>query len=294
MKKTIGFVGLGVMGRPVALNLCKAQVPLLVYDVNSDACAPLIEAGAQYATLKEIGTQCEIILLMVPNGQIVESILWGEDGLADHLQKGSLICDMSSISATQAVTFARRLEEQGHGHYMDSPVSGGETKAIRGELTIMAGCTEQQFHTMLPYYQIIGTSYTRMGEIGSGCVAKFCNQIMVTANIAAICEAAAFAEKFGLDLDLLFQVMKNGSAYSAMMESRTSKLIARDFVPGAAINIHLKDIRNIVNMAQKYEIDLPITNTIQKILEEHADGGNGQLDSSSLLLYFEKQFHCGS
>lgn len=287
----VGFIGLGIMGRPIAENLCRAGVQVTVFDANPEACRPLKEAGAAVAdSLDELAKSCKTIMMIVPNGQIVESILFGKAGLCQSLQEGALICDMSSVSAKQAQSFAKRLKASSGAEYMDSPVSGGEPKAISGDLTIMAGCSEEQFARMEPYYAIIGAAWNRVGDVGKGSVAKFCNQIIVTANIAAICEAAAFAEKNGMDLRLLFDVLKIGSANSSMMSSRTEKILNRDFRPGGPIETHLKDIRNVLKSADQLGVKLPIAQELEKMLAEHSEAGNGRMDSSSLLLYYEKEF----
>ena len=147
---------------------------------------------------------------------------------------------------------------------------------------------------MEPYYQIIGAAWNRVGDVGMGSVAKFCNQIIVTANIAAICESVAFAEKNGMDLKLLFDVLKIGSANSNMMASRTEKILHRNFKPGGPIDTHLKDVRNILKSADELNVELPITRELEKMLAKHSEAGNGRLDSSSLLLYYEKNFGIGS
>lgn len=293
MERPVGFIGLGIMGRPMALNLSRAGVPLLVYDLNPAAVKPLTENGAKAAgSVKEIGEKCALIFFSLPNGQIVEETIFGAQGLVSSLHPGTLLCDMSSITMTQAIYFAQRLRQEADCGYMDSPVSGGEQNAIKGTLTIMAGCSPKQFEQMRPYYEIIGSSFHRMGDVGMGCVAKLCNQIIVTSNITAICEAAAFAEKFGVDLDVLFRALRCGSAYSAMMENRWAKLCQRDFVPGATINIHLKDMRNVLGTAKEAGMGaMPVSDALERILEEHSGAGNGLLDSSSLLLYYERLFN---
>lgn len=292
MEHQVGFIGLGIMGRPMALNLARAGVKLLVYDVNPAALTPLVEIGAQAAgSVKEIGAGCGLIFFSLPNGQVVEQTLFGGDGLAGSLQPGTLICDMSSITMEQAVRFAQRLHREAECEYMDSPVSGGEQSAIKGTLSIMAGCTPEQFERMRPYYEIIGSSCHRMGDVGMGCVAKLCNQIIVTSNITAICEAAAFAEKFGVSLDVLFDALRCGSANSAMMENRSDKLFRRDFTPGATINIHWKDMRNVLCAAEEAGVEeMPVSRVLERILAEHSGAGSGLLDSSSLLLYYERLF----
>ena len=290
MNQPIGFVGLGIMGRPIVRNLCRAGLSLRVYDVNPDACAALEEYGAKRGTLCEIAETCDLIMLCLPNGKIVHSVLFDEDGLCGFLRPSCLVCDMSSVSTFEALLFSRELFRRSGASYVDSPVSGGEQKAISGKLTIMAGCTEEQFQQLTPYYCIIGEAFHRVGPVGQGCLAKLCNQIIVTANIAAICEATAFAEKHGLDLSLLFEILKIGSADSAMLESRMPKLIARNFSPGGAIHTHLKDVRNVLAEAEDVGVELPITRVMERLLEACQANGNGELDSSSMLLFYEKEF----
>lgn len=288
MKQTVGFIGLGIMGRPIASNLCRAGFPVMVYDVNPDACIPLEQLGAVCGSIRQLTEACDVIMMILPNGAIVHSVLFDEGGLCDTLRPGTLVCDMSSVSTAQAVSFAQKLAARTGAAYIDSPVSGGELKAISGKLTIMMGGTEEQFQTMLPYYQAISAACHRVGDVGQGCLAKLCNQIIVTSNIAAICEASAFAEKHGMDLSLLFDVLRIGSADSAMLESRIPKLLARDFRPGGVIRTHLKDMRNVLAEADSVGVELAISSLLETILASHESDGNGALDSSSLLLYFEK------
>lgn len=290
MERLVGFIGLGIMGRPMARNLCRAGIPLIVNDTNRDACTALEQNGAKYGTLREIAQTCELIMMCLPNGSVVRSVLFDPGGLGEYLSSKALICDMSSISTAEALDYAGQLKHCCGASYVDSPISGGEQKAIRGELTVMAGCSEEQFQMLRPYYQAIASAYHRVGGVGQGCLAKLCNQIIVTANITAICEAFAFAEKHHMDLPLLYEVLRIGSADSAMLESRISKIVKRDFTPGGAIKTHLKDIRNILEEAKYVGVDLPLTNLLADVLAEHTAEGNGGLDSSSLMLYYEKRF----
>lgn len=289
MDKPVGFIGLGIMGRPIASNLCKAGFPVMVYDVNPEACVPLEQLGAKRSSMRDIAETCDVIMMILPNGAIVHSVLFDEGGLCENLRAGTLVCDMSSVSTAQAVSHAKELSERCGAAYIDSPVSGGEMKAISGKLTIMMGGSEEQFQTMLPYYSAISAACHRVGPVGQGCLAKLCNQIIVTSNIAAICEATAFAEKHGMELSLLFDVLRIGSADSAMLESRIPKILERNFRPGGAIKTHLKDIRNVLAEAEAVGVDLPISDLLCEMLAEHEADGNGLLDSSSLLLYFEKK-----
>lgn len=289
MKQTVGFIGLGIMGRPIASNLCRAGFPVMVYDVNPDACIPLEQLGAVRGSIRTLAESCDVIMMILPNGAIVHSVLFDVGGLCDALRPETLVCDMSSVSTAQAISFAKELSARTGASYIDSPVSGGELKAISGKLTIMMGGTEEQFQTMLPYYQAISAACHRVGDVGQGCLAKLCNQIIVTSNIAAICEATAFAEKHGMDISLLFDVLRIGSADSAMLESRIPKLLSRDFRPGGAIKTHLKDIRNVLAEAEAVGVELEISSLLEKLLASHEADGNSHLDSSSLLMYFEKE-----
>lgn len=290
MSQPIGFIGLGIMGRPIASNLCKAGFSLLVHDAVPSACDPLVALGAQRSSIKEIAETCSIIMMILPNGQIVHSVLFDEGGLCDFLPSTALVCDMSSVSPVQAIAFANEMKARTGAAYMDSPVSGGETKAIAGTLTIMSGCSQEQFETMRPCFDAVGAACHRVGDVGQGSLAKLCNQIIVTANIAAVCEATAFAEKHDMDISLLFDVLRIGAANSAMLETRIPKILARDFRPGGHIKTHLKDIKNVLAEAESVGVELPITNVLNTLLQEHNDGGNGTLDSSSLLLHYEKEF----
>lgn len=287
----IGFIGLGIMGRPIALNLLKNGTDLTVFDVNPAACEPLVAAGAKKAdSLIKLAENCDIIMMIVPNAAIVESILFDENGLAGILHAGQLVCDLSSLNPQQSQSISKKFSERCGAEYVDAPISGGEVKAISGQLTIMMGGSEEQFKRMSPYFSFIGANWNRMGGVGKGSLTKLCNQIIVTSNIAAVCEATALAEKNNMDLNLLFNVLKDGSANSFMMTSRIGKITNRDFTPGGPIATHLKDIRNVLSEGKELGVDLPISTVLEKMLAENNDDGNSRCDSSSLLLWYEKKF----
>lgn len=211
----IGFIGLGVMGGPIASNLVKNGVDLTVFDVNQTACDPLVAIGAKKAdSLKQIAENCDIVMMIVPSAAIVESILFDANGLTNYLHPGQIVCDLSSLNPHQSEKICKKVKEHCGAEYVDMPISGGDVKAKSGKLTIMMGGNEEQFKRMTPYFPFIGANWNLMGPVGKGCLTKLCNQIIVTSNMAAVCEATALAEKCGMDLPLLFDVLKDGSANS--------------------------------------------------------------------------------
>ena len=194
----VGFIGLGIMGRPMAKNLVKAGVELLVTDLNKEAVADVVAAGAKEASYQEIGEACEIVFTIVPNGDIVKSILFDENGVASTLKAGSIVCDMSSVTPVESKECYTRLKEKGVG-FVDAPVSGGEPGAIAGTLAIMAGGDEKDFNALKEYFDILGSSALLIGESGSGSVTKLANQIIVNNTIAVVSEAFVLATKAGAD-----------------------------------------------------------------------------------------------
>lgn len=285
MRCKIGFIGLGIMGKPMAARLLANGVQLMVYDIDPHASSNIVNHGAQNSTLQEIGEQCRIVFLMLPNGPIVKSLIFCPNGLASYLKVGNLICDMSSVTPNEAKECSDRLKSIGCS-YIDAPVSGGEIKAISGELTFMVGATETDFNIILPFLKMMGSGQHHMGLPGSGSAAKLCNQIMTTANITAVCEAFALAKYLGLDLKQLFEAVRIGSAGSAMLENRIEKIINHNYIPGAKVSTHLKDINNVICVTEQLQISLPISKVLQQIIEKHASLGYADSDSSSLFEFF--------
>ncbi len=200
----IGFIGLGIMGRPMALNLLRKGVPLMVNGIVEEAVAVLTEAGAEYGDYASIAAQCPIIFTILPNGPIVDMALFSETGLATHLKPGQIVSDLSSVSPYEARSFGERLERIGV-HFVDCPVSGGEPKAMDGTLSFMAGGSADVFEKLKPYYLKMGASAILTGPVGSGCVTKLANQIIVNMNIASLSEALVLAQKAGAAPDVFLQ-----------------------------------------------------------------------------------------
>ena len=204
MKMKVGFIGLGIMGRPMAKNLLNAGVELLVSDLNKEAVADVVAAGAKEATYAEIGEQCGRIIIMVPSGAISKSILFDEDGVASTIKEGTVVCDMSSVTPVESKECYEGLKDKGVG-FVDAPVSGGEPGAVAGTLAIMAGGDQEDFDAMKEYFDILGSSALLIGGSGSGSVTKLANQVIVNNTIAVVSEAFVLATKAGADPEKVYQ-----------------------------------------------------------------------------------------
>lgn len=286
MKKA-GFIGIGIMGKPMALNLLNAGVPLVVYDLNEEAVKEAAAAGAEYACPKDMGDLCDIIFTILPNGDIVQEVLFGEQGAAQGLKEGSLVVDMSSVTPVQSRTWGKRLKERGCG-FIDSPVSGGEPGAVNGTLAFMAGGEEEDFKKALPYFEIMGSSALLIGPNGSGAVTKLANQIIVNLNIAAVSEALVLAAKAGADPQLVYEAIRGGLAGSAVLDAKAPMMISRNFRPGGKISINHKDIKNVLATAHEIDVPLPFTAQLYEVMQALKVGGHMGDDHSGIVQYFEQ------
>lgn len=283
----IGFIGLGIMGRPMVKNLLKAGEEVLVNDLNKDAVADVVAAGATEADYATIGAECPTIITMVPNGAIVQSILFGEGGVASTVKEGALVCDMSSVTPVESQTCYSKLKEQGV-RFLDAPVSGGETGAIAGTLAIMCGGDQADFDAMQPIFDILGSSAILIGPSGSGSTAKLANQMIVNNTIAVISEAFVFATKAGADPEKVFEAIRGGLAGSAVLEQKIPKILARDFKPGGPIRINHKDIKNCVASAHAIVVPIPYTAQLYEIMQTLKVHGHMNDDHGGIVQYFEK------
>lgn len=284
--KQVGFIGLGIMGKPMVKNLLKAGCDVMVSDLNQAAVDELVEAGATSGSYAQIGAACDIVFTMLPHGDIVQSVLFGEEGVASALTAGKIVCDMSSVTATQSTTCYEKLETLGVG-FMDAPVSGGEPGAVEGTLAIMCGGDENVFEALRPYFDIMGSSALLVGPSGSGSVCKLANQIIVNLNICAVSEALVLATKAGADPMKVYQAIRGGLAGSAVLDAKAPMICARDFKPGGKISINHKDIKNV--LATAHEIDVPLPFTAQLFEVQQALKAHGHLDDdhSGYVQYFE-------
>ena len=282
----IGFIGLGIMGKPMAKNLLKAGVELLVCDLNKEAVKEVTAEGAEAGSYAQIGEQCEIIFLILPNGDISKSVLFDENGVASTLTEGKIVCDMSSVTPVESKECFDRLMAQGVG-FVDAPVSGGEPGAIGGTLAFMAGGRQEDFDALMPYFEIMGSSAVLIGDSGSGSVTKLANQIIVNNTIAIVSEAFVLATKAGADPVKVYEAIRGGLAGSAVLDAKVPMMVERNFVPGGKISINHKDIKNVVNTAHALDVPIPYSAQLYEILQTLKVHGHMNDDHAGIVQYFE-------
>ena len=282
----VGFIGLGIMGRPMAKNMVKAGVELLVTDLNREAVADVVAAGAQAADYAQIGAECDVIFTIVPNGDIVKSVLFAENGVVSTVKTGGVVCDMSSVTPAESKECYKRLQEKGVG-FVDAPVSGGEPGAVAGTLAIMAGGDEKDFEVLKPYFDILGSSALLIGKSGTGSVTKLANQIIVNNTIAVVSEAFVLAVKAGADPERVYQAIRGGLAGSAVLDAKIPMIVERNFKPGGPIRINHKDIKNVVNTAHAIDVPIPYTAQLYEILQSLKVHGHMEDDHGGIVQYFE-------
>ncbi len=283
----VGFIGLGIMGKPMARNLFKAGHTLAVYDVNPPAVAEMANSGAAPCeSAKDVAARSEVTITMVPDGPQVEAAVMGPKGALEGATTGSIIVDMSSISPLVAKKVGEACAAKGV-EFLDAPVSGGEPKAVDGSLAIMVGGKRRVFDKVLPLFQTMGSSATLTGPVGAGNVTKLANQIMVAVNIAAMGEALVLATKAGLDPEVVFNAVKGGLAGSMVLNAKAPMVISRNFNPGFRIRLHQKDLRNALLAAEAMNVSLPFTSLAQQILVALMNNGRGDLDHAAIATFIE-------
>ena len=282
----IGMIGLGIMGCPIAKNLCAAGADLTVFDLDQQRVEQLKALGASAGSYADIARTCDVILMILPNGSISKQVLFGEGGLASALTPGKLVCDMSSVTPGESRACHEGLAKLGVG-FVDAPVSGGETGAIAGTLAIMCGGSQADFQRLKPVFHIIGSSALLVGGPGSGSTTKLANQIIVNLNIAALSEALVFAAKAGVDPMMVFQAIRGGLAGSAVMESKAPSICARNFTPGGTIKINHKDIGNVLASAHELDVPVPFTAQLYELQQTLKAWGDFGDDHGAYVKYFE-------
>ena len=286
--KKIGFVGLGIMGKPMAKNLLKAGYELVVFDINQEAVAEVVAAGAVKAeNAKEVAAKSEAVITMLPNSPHVKTAVLGENGVLAGAKPGLILIDMSSIAPLAAQEVAAAVAKQGV-EMLDAPVSGGEPKAIDGSLSIMVGGKQEIFDRCVELLSKMGKSVVRCGDIGAGNTTKLANQIIVALNIAALSEALVLATKAGVDPELVFNAIRGGLAGSTVMEAKAPMILAGNFKPGFKIDLHIKDLANAIETGHDVGVPLPLTSSVMEILEALKVDGKGQNDHSGIAMYYEK------
>lgn len=287
MNSIIGFIGLGIMGKPMSRNLLKAGRRLVVYDLEPAPVEELIAAGAaRGACSRDVAARSDFIVTMLPDGPDVERAVLGPDGALEGARPGSVIIDMSSISPLVSQKVGKACAAKGV-EFLDAPVSGGEPKAIDATLAIMVGGKPEIFEKALPVLQAMGSSVTLTGPVGAGNVTKLANQIMVACNIAAMGEALVLATKAGLDPEVVFNAVKGGLAGSTVLNAKAPMAIARNFKPGFRIRLHQKDLRNALLAAESLKVPLPLTSMVQQMLMALMNEGKGDLDHSAIVNFIE-------
>ena len=283
----VGFIGLGIMGKPMALNLIKGGHTLFL---NSRSGVPkeLTDAGGKAcASAKEVAQQADVIITMVPDTPDVEKVLFGAGGVAEGLSKGKTVVDMSSISPIETKAYAKKINDLGCD-YIDAPVSGGEVGAKNAALTIMCGARQAAFDRVKPLFDLMGKNITLVGGNGDGQTCKVCNQIIVALNIEAVSEALVFASKAGADPAKVRQALMGGFAASRILEVHGERMIKRTFDPGFRIELQQKDLKLALQGARAMGVSLPNTATAQELFNSCAANGGAKSDHSAMVKALER------
>ncbi|GMA99941.1 2-hydroxy-3-oxopropionate reductase [Pelosinus sp. IPA-1] len=284
----IGFIGLGIMGKPMSKNLLKAGYDLIVVDRNQSAVDEVVAAGAKSApTAKAVAEQADIIITMLPNSPHVKEVVLGENGLLEGAKEGTVFIDMSSIAPLVSRELSAKLAEKGV-EMLDAPVSGGEPKAIDGTMSVMVGGKQEVFDKCYPVMKSMAGSVVRTGEIGAGNVTKLANQVIVALNIAAMSEALVLASKAGVEPELVYQAIRGGLAGSTVLDAKAPLVMDRKFDPGFRINLHIKDLNNALETSHDMGVPLPLTAAVMEMMQALKVDDMGDADHCSLVRYYEK------
>jgi 2-hydroxy-3-oxopropionate reductase len=284
----VGFIGLGIMGRPMALNLLRAGYPLVVHNRTREKESELVKAGAEAAdSPRRVASACEVLITMLPDSPDVEAVYFGEDGVLVSAREDQLLIDMSSIAPSVARAVAAAAAEVG-ADALDAPVSGGDVGARDGTLSIMVGGSEAGFNRARPLFDVLGKTVVHMGEAGAGQTAKACNQILVAVTIEAVSEALVLASKAGVDPDRLIDVLSGGLAGNRVMEVRRRNFLEHDFTPGFKLELHHKDLGIALRTARELGVYVPTTAIVDQMLAALRAAGDGGLDHSALLKVIEQ------
>lgn len=285
---TIGFIGLGVMGKPMAKNLVRKGYSLIVFDIKPEPVAELVEMGAKSGcSPADVASKSDIVITMLPNSPHVVSVISGKDGVLEGLASGKLIIDMSSISPVISRKMAALAAEKGI-EFLDAPVSGGEPKAIDGTMSIMVGGKEEVFESVKDILLSMGASAVLIGEIGAGNICKLANQIMVAMHLASVSEAMVFAEKAGVDPEKVYQAIRGGLAGSTVLDAKMDRILDRNFKPGGPIWMHTKDLLNVRDAALEIDAPIPMTTQILEAMKACKCDGKSFDDHCGIIQYWEK------
>lgn len=289
--KKVGFIGLGIMGKPMSLNLIKAGYSLVVMDRNPVVLEQLVAAGASVANSPaDVARQAEVIITMLPNSPHVQEVVLGENGIAEGAKPGTVVIDMSSIAPLVSREIAVSLEQRGIA-FLDAPVSGGEPKAIDGTLSVMVGGDKKLFDEYYDLLKAMAGSVVHTGDVGAGNITKLANQVVVALNIAALSEALVLANKAGVQPELVFEAIRGGLAGSTVMEAKAPLMLDRKFDPGFRIDLHIKDLTNALDTSHGIGVPLPLTAAVLEMMHALKVDDLGSADHSALVQYYEKLAH---
>lgn len=274
------------MGKPMALNLLKAGVDIIGNDNDECVLQKIREQGICIGELSQIGKECDIIFTILPNGEAVKKVIFGDNGLNLNGTKKQVICDMSSVTPEESRYCYNRLAKLGVG-FVDAPVSGGEPKAIDGTLAFMAGGDKESYEILMPYFKIMGDNAVLVGRAGSGSVAKLANQIIVNLTITAVSEAFVLAKKAGADLPKVYEAIRGGLAGSEVLEAKIPMILERNFTPGGKISINYKDIKNVLETAKNQNVPLPFTAQLFQVMQALIVSECMEDDHCAIVKFFE-------
>lgn len=283
----IGFIGLGIMGKPMAKNLLKAGYSLKVFDVVASAIEEVVSSGAMRgADCADVARDSDVIITMLPNSPHVQTAVLGKNGILEGASPGTILVDMSSINPIVSKEICTEMEKKGC-FMLDAPVSGGEPKAIDGTLAIMVGGRQEIFNQVKQILEVMGACVTRCGEIGAGNTVKLANQVIVAANIAAVSEALILGRKAGVEPEAIFQAIRGGLAGSTVMDAKAPMMMDGNFKPGFRINLHIKDLRNAMDTGHNVGAPLPLTTHVMEMMQWLKAAGFDAEDHSALVRYYE-------
>ncbi|WP_091585693.1 2-hydroxy-3-oxopropionate reductase [Alteribacillus bidgolensis] len=281
----VGFIGLGIMGKPMALNLLKAGFSLKAFDISEEAKNEVKKEGAQVVeNASDVTEESDIVITMLPNAAIINQVL--NEQLLPYLHKETIVVDMSSVSPVESKHWAEQLAEK-NVDFIDAPVSGGEPKAIDGTLSIMAGGSEFAFEKALPVLKAMGQDVVRVGEAGAGSTTKLANQILVNVTMAAMSEAVLLASKAGVDIEKMYEAIRGGLAGSNVLDAKIPMILERNFEAGGRIDINLKDLTNVLATGKEIGAPLPLTSDVAEMFQSLTSHGKQTIDHCGVLQYYE-------
>lgn len=286
--KKIGFIGLGIMGKPMAMNLIKAGYSLTVYDIDPGPVKEVVAAGAaEGSSSSDVAAKSEVVITMLPNSPHVKTVVLGANGVLDGAKPGLILVDMSSIAPLVAQEVAAQVQKKGV-EMLDAPVSGGEPKAIDGTLSIMVGGKQEVFDQVEDILKVMGASAVLVGDIGSGNTTKLANQIIVALNIAAMSEALVLATKAGVDPEKVFEAIRGGLAGSTVLNAKAPLALEGNFKPGFRIELHIKDLANALDTAHEIGVPVPLAGSVMEIMQALKVDGKGADDHGGIIQFYEK------